>query len=268
MVPAYDATQYPAFAVAVDLVVLTVRDDALQALLVRRGEAPQAGWLALPGGFVQPHESLDDAARRELAEETGLDLATAGPPRAQAYLEQLACYGDPDRDPRLRVVSAAYVALVPDLPEPRPGGDADQTAFVPVAPLLADPQRLAFDHGRILADGVERVRAKLEYTTLAARFCPPRFTVAQLRRVYDLVWGSELDARNFHRKATGAPGFLEPVAERTASAGAGRPAQLFRAGPATALHPPILRPSRGDPPVVAGSGEPIPGDSRQDARLG
>jgi 8-oxo-dGTP diphosphatase len=228
----YDASLYPPFAVTVDLVVLTIGDGALQALLVRRGEAPYRGRLALPGGFVRPAESLGAAARRELAEETGID-------DVPGHLEQLATYGDPGRDPRMRVVSVAYLSLAPDLPAPSAGGDARQARWLPVDDALT--QRLAFDHVRILADGVERARSKLEYTTLATSFCPPEFTIADLRHVYDVVWGTMLDPRNFHRKCTGTPGFVEPVG-RTTTAGAGRPAQVVRAGPATALNPPILRP--------------------------
>ena len=223
---------FPSFAVTVDLVVLTVRDDALCALLVRRGVAPYRGRWALPGGFVEVDEDLPDAAARELAEETGLrDLPV--------HLEQLATYGAPRRDPRTRVVTVAYLALGPDLPDPVAGSDAAAARWVDVAGLdLA--RGLAFDHGRILADGLERARAKLEYTPLAASFCPQPFTVAELRRVYETVWGAPLDPRNFHRKVTGTPGFLEPVGETTTRNG-GRPAQLYRTGPATLLAPPMLR---------------------------
>ena len=100
---------------------------------------------------------------------------------------------------------------------------------------------LAFDHGQILADGLERARAKLEYTPLAAAFCPPEFTIAQLRGVYETVWGTSLDPRNFHRKVTGTPGFVIPACGETAGA-RGRPAQLYRKGPAATLYPPLLRP--------------------------
>lgn len=216
------------FAVAVDLVVLTVRDDELCTLLVRRGVPPFTGALALPGGFVLPHEDLLDAAARELVEETGLTLTAH-------HLEQLASYAAPDRDPRGRVLSVGHLALVPDLPEPRGGSDAASSAWHRVAEVGP----LAFDHDRILAAGVERARAKLEYTTLAATFCPPEFTVSQLRRVYEAVWGTTLDPRNFQRKVTNTPGFLIPTAEM--SRGRGRPAQLFRRGDATSLHPPMLR---------------------------
>jgi len=229
---AYDPRGFPPVAVTVDLVVLTIRDDRLQALLVRRGEEPFAGALALPGGFVRPDEDLSQAAARELAEETRLSVGAA-------HLEQLASYGDPGRDPRMRVVTVAYLALAPEMPLPRAGSDAAEARWATAADVL-DGDVLAFDHRRILADGVERARAKLEHTPLAAAFCPPEFTIAQLRRVYEIVWGTSLDPRNFHRKVTGTPGFVAPAG--TATAGdRGRPAQLYRAGPATLLYPPLLR---------------------------
>ncbi|MGH3394997.1 MAG: NUDIX hydrolase [Streptosporangiaceae bacterium] len=230
----YDPRRYPPVAVTADLVVLTVRDDELAVLVVRRGEPPFAGALALPGGFVRPDETLRAAAVRELAEETG-------PGFEAVHLEQLASYGDPGRDPRMRVVTVAYLGLAPSLPTPQAGSDAAEAAWAPVAGLLgAAGEGLAFDHARILADGLERARAKLEYTPLATAFCPPEFTVAQLRRVYEIVWGVALDPRNFHRKITGTPGFLRPASGTTAG-DRGRPAQLYRRGDATALQPPMLR---------------------------
>ncbi|OII63451.1 DNA hydrolase [Streptomyces sp. CC53] len=253
--PPYDPSAFPPFAVTVDLVVLTVRRDALCALVVRRGEPPFQGRWALPGGFVRPDEDLDAAAARELAEETGLCVHEPGDPEAApgagAHLEQLATYGDPLRDPRMRVVSVAHLALAPDLPAPRPGGDANSVRWAAVEELLSadsGPDRsgeqagpLAFDHARILADGVERARSKIEYSSLATAFCPAEFTVGELRRVYEAVWGVALDPRNFHRKVTGTPGFLVPAGGTTTRQG-GRPAQLFRAGGATLLNPPMLRP--------------------------
>ncbi len=242
----YDPSDFPPFAVTVDLVVLTVRRDALYALTVRRGEEPFQGRWALPGGFVRADEDLTTAAARELAEETGLRVNDADSRPTGAHLEQLATYGDPDRDPRMRVVSVAHLVLAPDLPAPTPGGDAGGARWTPVARLLVGADgtpadRLAFDHTRILTDGVERARSKIEYSSLATAFCPAEFTVGELRRVYEAVWGVALDPRNFHRKVTGTPGFLVPLGGTTTRQG-GRPAQLFRAGGATELNPPMLRP--------------------------
>lgn len=225
----------PEIAIAVDLAVLTVREDALQIMLVERGIEPFLGMLALPGGFLASTvEDLDAAAARELTEETGLD------PRG-LHLEQLRTYGTPDRDPRGRVVTICYLAFVPDLPTPRAGGDASDARWVPVDTVLDRRSPLAFDHRKIIGDAVERARSKLEYTTLAAAFCPTEFTVSDLREIYEVVWGAPLDPRNFHRKVTGVEGFLVPTGERTTRQG-GRPAALYRKGPATLLHPAILRP--------------------------
>jgi 8-oxo-dGTP diphosphatase len=223
-----------AFAVTVDLVVFTVRSDRLRVLLVRRGYPPFEGRWALPGGFVGGDEGLEAAARRELAEETALD-------DPQVHLEQLATYGDPGRDPRGRVVTVAYLALAADLPDPAAGSDAAEAHWRPVDHTLATPRTLAFDHERILRYGLDRARAKLEYSPLATAFCAGEFTVAELRHVYEVVWGVPVDPRNFHRKVTGASGFLRATG-RTTTRNGGRPAQLYQAGEATVLNPPITRP--------------------------
>lgn len=221
------------FSVTVDLVVLTVRHDTLSVLLIERAGEPFRDSLALPGGFVRDDEDLMSAASRELSEETGLSTD-------EGHLEQLATYGAPGRDPRGRVVTVAYLALLPDLPAPTPGSDAAAAAWHPVPGFLTGSGQLAFDHRRILDDGVERARAKLEYSSLAAEFCPPEFTIAQLRRIYEAVWGTRVDPRNFHRKVTGTPGFVMAT-DRHTDGDRGRPAQLYRRGPAASLHPPLLR---------------------------
>jgi 8-oxo-dGTP diphosphatase len=233
-----DSNGRPSVAVTVDVVLLTIHEDSLAVLLVRRGNDPFKGSLALPGGFIRPTEDLDRAAARELQEETG----THG-----LHLEQLGSYGAPDRDPRMRVISVAYLALAPNPPALVAGSDAAGAEWVPVATFLdaslpGEPSLLAFDHQQILRDGVERARSKLEYSALATAFCPEEFTVGELRRVYEIVWGVELDARNFHRKITGTLGFLEPTDEMT-SRGGGRPAQVFRRGDTSILNPPLLRPT-------------------------
>ena len=222
-------------ALTVDLVVLTVRDDRLTVMVIKRGAPPFRGRWALPGGFVAEGEGLLDAAVRELREETGVH-AIGG------HLEQLATYGDPKRDPRGRVVTVAHLALVPDLPPPTAGTDAAEARWVEVAELLEQPRALAFDHHRILVDGVERARAKLEYSPLATAFCGDEFTIAELRHVYEVVWGTTLDPRNFHRKVTSTPGFLQPTGSSTTRDG-GRPAQIYRRGDARLLHPAMLRPA-------------------------
>lgn len=230
----YDKYAFEPFAVTVDLAVFTLRAGALHVLLVERGQEPYAGRWALPGGFLRPDESAESAARRELGEETGLTDVSG------LHLEQLRTYSEPDRDPRMRVVSVAFAALLPDAPEAHGGSDAAQARWTP----YGSARELAFDHGRILADARERVGAKLEYTCLATAFCPPEFTLGELQQVYETVWGTALDRPNFRRKVLATPGFVEavPGAARLTS-GRGKPAALYRAGTATALHPPLLRPT-------------------------
>ena len=233
---AYDATAFPPFAVTVDVVLLTVRDARLQVLLVERDTHPFRGDPALPGGFVEPDEDLDAAAIRRLEHETGVR-------RELAHVEQLGAFGAPGRDPRMRVVSVAYLVFAPDVAAPRPGPSTRSVAWVPVEDV--DDDRLAFDHALVLGAGVERARAKLEYSPYATAFCAEEFTVGELRHVYEATWGTPLDPRNFHRKVTGTPGFLVPVGRDSAPGpGGGRPAALFRRGTASLLHPAMLRPSR------------------------
>jgi 8-oxo-dGTP diphosphatase len=235
----YDPQAFPAVAVTVDVVALTIRDGELHVLLVRRGEPPFDGQWALPGGFVRD-EDLADAAARELSEETGLV--------DRVHLEQLATYGEPGRDPRMRVVSVAHLAFGPEMPAPRPGGDAAEAAWIRVDLLgrAGSTVRLAFDHARILADGLERARAKLEYSPLATAFLGEEFTIPELRAVYEAVWGEQLHAGNFHRKVLSVPGFVEGVGATTERGGrrGGPRARLYRAGDARLLHPALLRPSR------------------------
>jgi 8-oxo-dGTP diphosphatase len=217
----------------VDLVILTVRGGELCVLLVERGNEPYRGWSALPGGFVRDGESLTEAARRELAGETGLD-------DSRLYLEQLATYGEPDRDPRGRVVTVAYLAFAPNLPIPVAGTDARGARWAAIDAATSEAGPIAFDHNKILDDGLERARAKLEYTTLATAFCADAFTIGELRQVYETVWGVPVDQRNFYRKTTKTTGFVVPTGAKR-SLETGRPAALYRRGPATRLYPPMLR---------------------------
>ncbi|QYC45411.1 Bifunctional NMN adenylyltransferase/Nudix hydrolase [Nonomuraea coxensis DSM 45129] len=233
----YDPRRHAPVAVTVDVVALTIRDRRLHVLIVERGAEPYAGSWALPGGFIRPDEDLAEAAVRELAEETGV---AARP----AHLEQLAGYGGPGRDPRMRVVSIAHLAFAPGLPGPEPGTDAAAAVWHPVD----DVPPLAFDHARILADGVERARSKLEYTPLATAFAGELFTISELRLIYESVWGTPLHAGNFHRKVLSVPGFVESTGQTTETGGpkGGPRAKLYRAGDARLLHPALLRPARED----------------------
>ncbi|GAA4784983.1 hypothetical protein GCM10023220_05590 [Streptomyces ziwulingensis] len=158
------------------------------------------------------------------------------------HLEQLATYGTAGRDPRGRVVSVAHLAIAPGLPEPVAGTDAADVAWVPAAAVLSGEMELAFDHRRIVTDGVESARTKLEYSALATAFCGEVFTIAELQQVYEAVWGTELDTRNFYRKIQAVKGFIVPAGSARRTTG-GRPARLYRAGPKTVLSPPLIRPA-------------------------
>lgn len=249
-----DQWEPPAVLIAVDLVVLTLFGTSLQVLLVERGIEPYRNILAVPGGFLaHANEELTAAALRELSEEAGLDPELLD-------LEQFGVYGKPDRDPRGRVVSVAYLAIEPRLPEPIAGTDAIGASWYPVDRVLAGDIELAFDHLKVIADGVERARARLEYTTLAMAFCAPTFTIAELKEVYEAVWGLSLDPRNFYRKVQKSKGFIVATGatRRTTS---GRPARLFRAGPSAVLSPPLIRPAAasgnpGSVSAVNAEGEP------------
>lgn len=230
------STRASTCAVAVDVALLTVRDQRLHLLLVEPDDPALAGLLALPGRRVRDDEGLDATAHRALGELAGVQAP-------DAHLEQLHTYGEVARDPRARVVSVAYLALTPTA---RAAPTRTGAAFLDVASLDGpDTPRLAYDHGRIVPDAIERARAKLEYTALATAFVDEPFTLAELRGVYEAVWGVALDPANFRRKVRGAAGFVEPVSGTAPPGrGGGRPARRYRRGPARRLHPPMLRPER------------------------
>ncbi len=219
----YDAGEFPAFAVTVDVVILTMADGRLQVLLVRRGVAPFEGMWAIPGGFKRPDETLDEAAIRELAEETGVDGA--------AVLNQFGAYGDPGRDPRMNVVTVAYLAVLRDVGTVVAGTDAAQASLVPVSDVLDGEFELAFDHEWILRDAVDRLRVDLELRGIATAFVGPTFTLAELRAVYAGVWGVHLDGANFRRSILSEEGWVIPTGRRAQpGATGGKPAELYRAG--------------------------------------
>jgi 8-oxo-dGTP diphosphatase len=223
-VPAdYDPSQFPAFAVTVDVVILTMSDSRLHVLLVRRGVAPFEGMWAIPGGFKRPTETLDEAAKRELAEETGVDSAS--------LLTQFGAYGDPGRDPRMNVVTVAYLAVLREVAGIVAGTDAAAAALIPVSEALNGKIELAFDHAHIVRNAVERVRVDLELTGIATAFVGPTFTLAELREVYEAVWGVHLDGANFRRKVVAENGWVIPTGRRARPGlTGGKPAELFRAG--------------------------------------
>jgi 8-oxo-dGTP diphosphatase len=204
---------YPHPSVTVDVIVFRLVDEDLQVLLVKRGHEPFGGMWAIPGGFVDIDESIDDAAKRELQEETGV---------REVYLEQLYTFGDLGRDPRGRVITVAYFALVPaDVAPPHAGDDAADAGWWSVYELPP----LAFDHQEILDYALERLRYKLEYTAVGFELLPQAFTLTELQTAYEIILGEELDKRNFRRKVKGAD-----VIEETGEfqAGEGRPARLYR----------------------------------------
>ena len=232
--PGYDPGAFPAFAVTVDVVILTMAEGALHVLLVRRGEEPYRGMWAVPGGFKRPEETLDEAAGRELAEETGVDAAS--------LLTQFGAYGDPGRDPRMNVVTVAYLAVLRDVGALVAGTDAAAAALVPVSDVLEQRVDLAFDHLAIVRDAVDRVRVELEVSGIATAFVGTTFTMAELRAVYEAIWGVQLDAANFRRSLVSDDGWVVPTG-RTArpGPGGGRPAELYRAGRAWKHGAPIQR---------------------------
>jgi 8-oxo-dGTP diphosphatase len=225
----YNPGRWARPSVTVDLVVFTVRNADLKLLLIRRKAPPHRGGWALPGGFVgagdggdDQGESLDVAAARELKEETAL-------PDGSSYLEQLYTFGEPGRDPRTRVITVAYYALIrPDLALlVRAGDDAAEAEWVSVSEL--DLSTLAFDHARIVEMALERIRGKIDYTPIAFRLVPEHFTMAELRQVYEGIKGRLYDASNFRRRFARmkTEGVILPAPGRR-SHGRGRPAKVFR----------------------------------------
>ena len=237
----YDASKYAAVSYTSDLTIFTIRNGRLSILMVQRGGHPFKGQWALPGGFVGPDESSEQAAVRELKEETGLDIKSA-------WLEQLKTYSEPNRDPRMRVISTAYLALIPNVSTPVAGDDAADAHFFAVDDLLnpveGEEIAIAFDHEQIIRDGLRRCQDKIEWAPIAPTFLDDStgFTIADLRRVYEAVWGIDhIHEANFRRKVLTVKDFLIPVGEKGASQfKSGRSADLYRLGNAKLLFPPIL----------------------------
>lgn len=206
--------EHPRPALTIDVVSFTIRNDKLQVLLIQRGKPPYENRWALPGGFVNIEENLEEAALRELEEETGVK---------NVYLEQLYTYGEPNRDPRGRVVTVAYFAIIPaNTPFSREGGqDASKAQWFPISELPP----LAFDHDEIINYALRRLRYKLEYTAIGFELLPEEFSLPELQRAYEIILGENIDKRNFRRRILQA-GVIEATPHRRA--GEGRPAQLYR----------------------------------------
>ena len=198
--------------VTVDIVLFTIRDRRLHLLLIKRLAKPFENRFALPGGFVREEESLEAAASRELREETGVD---------KVYLEQLYSFGDPKRDPRGRVITVAYYALVPGIGALRAGTDAADAAWFPISELPS----LAFDHRKIVEYAHQRLRNKLDYTNVGFELLPKQFTLGELQLVHEAILGEALDKRNFRRKII-LKGIVEPTKEFRHTGR--KPAQLYR----------------------------------------
>lgn len=210
----YDVSRYERPSVTVDVVIFTLLNGELHVLLVQRKNWPFEGHWAIPGGFVNMDESLEQAARRELEEETGV---------RDIYLEQLYTFGAPNRDPRTRVISVAYIALVrADKQTLRVSEESSDVRWFPVRAL---PGPLAFDHDTILATALDRLRSKLEYTTLAFQLLPEVFSILELKHIYEQIWGEKIDKGNFYRKIKDA-NILEDTGMRRE--GRGRPTVLYR----------------------------------------
>ncbi|MCI0399082.1 MAG: NUDIX hydrolase [Chloroflexi bacterium] len=210
----YDASKYDRPSVTVDVVIFSLIEEDLKVLLVQRKNSPFAGMWAIPGGFVHIDESLEEAALRELAEETGV---------TDVYIEQLYTFGDPDRDPRTRVITVAYFALVSsDTIWHQAGSDAEAAEWF----SMKDLPPLAFDHAKILEYALTRLRYKLEYTAVGFQLLPDEFTLSELQQAYEIVLGEELDKRNFRRKILSSE-ILEETGKKKKEA-EGRPAMIYR----------------------------------------
>ena len=213
----YDVSKYERPSVTVDVLMMSLRQRDLQILLIKRRSWPYEGMWAIPGGFINISESLETAAKRELPEETGVQ---------DVYLAQLYTLGDPGRDPRTRVITVVYFALLDsERLQVRAASDAADVGWFSVYELPP----LAFDHQQIIEYALNRLRGKLDYTTIAFNLLPEQFTLRELQSVYEIVLHKRLDKRNFRKKIL-ATGILEDTGAKKME-GTHRPARLYRFNP-------------------------------------
>lgn len=219
---AYDIGDFPPYAVTVDIVIFTVADRQLQVLLIKRANSVERGKWALPGGFKRPDETLDQAAARELLEETSLT--------APGHLAQFHAYGDPRRDPRGNIVTIAYLAAVPPRFEVIGGSDAEHAEVVSVDDVIDGKVNLAFDHRQIITDARDYIRQERDRTDVALSFLDPTFTLSELRIVHEAISGTTLDPGNFRRAIMSQdPPLVQSTGDRADSGpGGGRPPEIFR----------------------------------------
>jgi len=229
------ATKPVPFYVAVDIVAMTIENKELKTVVVHR-ETAKSGVLALPGGIVKPNESLRQAAIRELFEETGIKVEAD-------QLHQGRAFGDPDRDPRGRYVTIAYVALLPIIDVISAGSDAATAELVPVQRILSGRLKLEFDHNKIVKTAYERAIRLIEDTPAATSFCSRKgFSLSDLRNVYETILGWEIDPANFRRKVAETKGlveFVEPGTVAPSGGSRGRPSDMYKRGKARRLDTPM-----------------------------
>ena len=232
--PQQIASEFAPAAMSVNVSIFAIYNDQFSILLSERNQGPFRFQWELPSSFVLPDESLIEAASRVLRKNDMKAETT--------LLEQLGAYASPRRDPRMRSMTVAYTAVLPRIDNLALNSGPASPEFIPVAELVSGSRNLAFDHDKIATDSLEKIRTQIGSTTLAAKFCPPEFTIAQLRNVYEKIWETSIEAGNFQRKTQQVPNFLIPLHKKAPDVtGAGRPPKLFTSGALVEIHPPLKR---------------------------
>lgn len=228
------ASEFAPAAMSVNVAIFAICNDQFSILLSERDQGPFRFQWELPTSFVLPDESLFEAALRVLRRH---DIKAD-----TTLLRQLGAYASPRRDPRMRSITVAYTSVLSGIDNLPADSTVASSEFVAIAEVVCGSKNLAFDHGRIMTDSIERIRVEIGSTTLAAKFCSPEFTIAQLRNVYEKIWETAIEAGNFQRKTQQVPNFLIPLAKKAPNvSGAGRPPKLFTSGAPVEIYPPLKR---------------------------